>query len=213
MIQSDHAARDVVVGLAVAAVVAEVAATYIGQARDGRRRLGASVLEGVLLTRRRDAAQAGDRGTKQILVVAVLIGFLAAVEIARVPALRSFANTWWTFTVGALVMLSGIVLRSWSVWTLGRFFRREVTIEPDQRVITTGPYRWVRHPAYAGNLLTYAGLGLILGSWLSAAAVLIAAFIGLLPRIRLEERSLEGAFGPAYLAYERATARLVPHLW
>jgi protein-S-isoprenylcysteine O-methyltransferase Ste14 len=131
LIQSDHAARDVVVGLVAAAAVAEVAATYLGQAREGHRRLGASVAEAVLLTRRRDAAQAADRGTKQILVVAVLVGLVAAVGVARVPALRSFANTWWTLTIGATVMLSGIVLRSWSIWTLGRHFRREVTVEAD----------------------------------------------------------------------------------
>src|SRR6478672_8739085 len=98
--------------------------------------------------------------------------------------------------------------RSWSVWTLGRHFRRDVTIEADQRVITAGPYRWVRHPAYAGNLLTYGGLGLALGSWVSAAVVLTVAFVGLLPRIKLEERTLEQAFGSAYVDYERATARL-----
>jgi protein-S-isoprenylcysteine O-methyltransferase Ste14 len=71
----------------------------------------------------------------------------------------------------------------------------------------------VRHPAYAGNLLTYGGLGLAFGSWVSAAVVLTAAFVGLLPRIKLEERTLERAFGSAYVNYERATARLVPHLW
>jgi protein-S-isoprenylcysteine O-methyltransferase len=99
------------------------------------------------------------------------------------------------------------------VWTLGRYFRREVTIETDQHVITTGPYRWVRHPAYAGNLLVYGGLGLASGSWVSAAVVLAAAFVGLLPRIKLEERTLERAFGSAYIDYERETARLIPHLW
>ncbi len=213
LIQSDHAARDVVIGLVAAAAAAEVAATYIGQARDGNRRLGASMTEALLLTRRRDAAQAADRGTKQILVVAVLAGMVAAVSIARVPALRSGANTWWTIAIGALVMLCGVALRSWAVFTLGRHFRREVTIEADQRVITTGPYRWVRHPAYAGNLLTYAGLGLVLGSWVSAAVVMAAVFIGLIPRIKLEERTLERTFGPAYLAYERVTARLIPGVW
>jgi protein-S-isoprenylcysteine O-methyltransferase Ste14 len=40
-----------------------------------------------------------------------------------------------------------------------------------------------------------------------------AAFVGLLPRIKHEERTLEEAFGPAYLNYERATARLIPHVW
>jgi protein-S-isoprenylcysteine O-methyltransferase Ste14 len=91
--------------------------------------------------------------------------------------------------------------------------REDVTIEADQRVITAGPYRWVRHPAYSGNLLTYGGLGLALGSWVSAAVVLTVTFVGPLPRIKLEERTLEQAFGSAYVDYERATARLIPHLW
>jgi protein-S-isoprenylcysteine O-methyltransferase Ste14 len=194
LIESDHAAREVLVAVVAAAAVAEVVATYLGQARDGRRRIGPTVAEAVLLTRR-DSARANDRGTKQILVVAALVGLLFGWGIAHVPALRTYANTWWTLAIGASIALAGVVLRSWSVWTLGRHFRREVTIEADQRVITTGPYKWVRHPAYAGNLLTYAGLGLALGSWVSAAVVLTAAFVGLLPRIKLEERTLDGHSG------------------
>lgn len=169
--------------------------------------------EALLLTRRRDATQAADRGTRQILVVALLAGLVAGVAIARVPMLRSGANTWLTFAIGAIVMLCGVALRSWAVLTLGRHFRREVTIEADHRVITNGPYRWVRHSAYAGNLLTYAGLGLVLGSWVSAAVVMTAVFIGLIPRITLEERTLERTFGPTYLDYERVTARLIPGVW
>jgi protein-S-isoprenylcysteine O-methyltransferase Ste14 len=213
LVQHDPAARGVLVGVAVVAVVAEVAATYLGQARSGRRRIGHTVAEAVLLTRRRDGPQANDRWTKQILVVAVLIGLLAAWTLARTPALRTYANTWSTFIIGASIALVGVGLRSWSVWTLGRHFRREVTIEADQRVITTGPYRWIRHPAYAGNLLTYGGFGLAIGSWVSAAVVVAVAFVGLIPRIKLEERTLERAFGPNYVDYERATARLIPHLW
>ena len=213
LIQSDHAARGVLFGLVAAAVAAEVGATYLGQARDGRRRFGRSAAEAVLLTRRRDGAEANDRGTKQIVAVTVLVGLLAGWAIATVQPLRAYANTWATLAVAVGIALAGVALRSWSVWTLGRHFRREVTIEPDQRIIRTGPYRWVRHPAYAGNLLTYGGLGLAFGSWLSAATVVIIAFVGLLPRIRLEERTLEQAFGRAYVDYGRSTARLIPHLW
>ena len=213
LIESDHAAREVLVAVVAAAAVAEVVATYLGQARDGRRRIGRSVAEALLLTRPPDRVQANDRGTKQILVIAALVGLLGGWRIAHAPALQTYANTWWTLALGASITLAGVGLRSWSVWTLGRHFRREVTIEPNQRVVTTGPYRWLRHPAYAGNLLTYGGVGLAFGSWVSAAVVLTAALVGLLPRIQLEERTLEQAFGPTYVDYERATARLIPHLW
>jgi len=145
--------------------------------------------------------------------VAAFAGLLVGWGIAHLPALQSYANTWSTLAIGASIALAGVCLRSWSVWTLGRHFRRDVTIEADQRVITAGPYRWVRHPAYAGNLLTYGGLGLALGSWVSAAVALTVTFVGLLPRIKLEEGTLEQAFGSAYVDYERATARLIPHLW
>ncbi|MGZ4181284.1 MAG: methyltransferase family protein [Solirubrobacteraceae bacterium] len=212
LIESDQSARGVLVAVVAAAALAEVVTTYLGQVHDGRRRIGPTLAEAVLLTRRPDGVQTTDRGTKQILVGAALVGLLGAWGIANVRALQADANTWWTLAIGASVALAGACLRSSSVWTLGRHFRREVTIEPNQRVITTGPYRWVRHPAYAGNLLTYGGLGLALGSWVSAAAALTAAFVGLLPRIKLEERTLERAFGPAYVDYERATPRLIPHV-
>ncbi len=163
LIQSDPAARDILFGLVAAAGAAEIAATYLGQARDGRRHFAQSAAEAILLERRRDGPQANDRGTKQILAGTVLIGLLVGWMIANVPALRAYANTWWTFAIGASVALAGVGLRSCSIWTLGRHFRREVTIEPDQRLIRTGPYRWIRHPACAGNLLTYGGLGLAYG--------------------------------------------------
>jgi protein-S-isoprenylcysteine O-methyltransferase Ste14 len=139
LIESDHAAREILVAVVAAAAVAEVTATYLGQARDGRRRSGPSVAKALLLTRRPDRVQTKDRGTKQILVIAALVGLLGGWGIAHVPALQTYANTWSTLATGASITLAGVCLRSWSVWTLGRHFRREVTIEPNQRVITTGP--------------------------------------------------------------------------
>jgi hypothetical protein len=62
-IQHNHAARSVLVGVVAAAAAAEIAATYLGQARDGRPRIGQSVSEAVLLTRRRDGRHASDHGS------------------------------------------------------------------------------------------------------------------------------------------------------
>jgi protein-S-isoprenylcysteine O-methyltransferase Ste14 len=214
LIQRDSLAYAVLVGLVIAAALSEVLATYIGQARDGQRRLMGVLGESLLLLRRSTNVASEDRWTKQFFVAVALVGLIGAYLLAaREPPLRAYADNWWTLGLGAIMTLSGIAIRSWAVWTLGRFFRREVTIEPGQPLIRSGPYRWVRHPAYAGNLLSYAGLGLAFGSWASAALLFTAALIGVLPRIRVEESALQRAYGDPYRRYRATTAGLIPGVW
>jgi protein-S-isoprenylcysteine O-methyltransferase Ste14 len=110
-------------------------------------------------------------------------------------------------------MWLGIGLRIWAIVVLGRFFRRVVVIQEGHRVVSDGPYRLVRHPAYAGNLLAAAGLGVALDNWLSVAILVIVPFLGHLPRIRVEEAELERGLGEAYRSYEARTRRLVPGVW
>ena len=62
--------------------------------------------------------------------------------------------------------------RDWSIVSLGRWFRREVTIEPGQKLVRRGPYRVLRHPSYTGLILIFTGFGLAIGSWVGAAAAL-----------------------------------------
>ena len=66
---------------------------------------------------------------------------------------------------------AGIILRGWAIATLGRFFRRDVQVAADQAVVRSGPYAVIRHPAYTGNLLMYAGIGILLANWASLAAL------------------------------------------
>jgi protein-S-isoprenylcysteine O-methyltransferase Ste14 len=111
------------------------------------------------------------------------------------------------------MVLVGAALRDWAILSLGRYFRREVTIEPGQRIVRRGPYRVLRHPSYTGIVLILAGFGLAFGSWVSAAVALLIVFVGMLPRIRVEERALAQAFGADYTDYANSTARLLPHVW
>ena len=198
----DPVAHWFVVAAAVAVMVGEVVATYLGQAHDGNDHM-----------RRRGNAPPQDRGTKWIIVLAAYLGVAAALAITRVPALRAYANNWWTLGLGVAIVLAGVALRSWAILSLGRYFRREVTIEPGQRIVRRGPYRVLRHPAYAGIALIIAGFGLAFGSWVSAAVALFIVFAGMLPRIRVEERALAQAFGADYTDYANSTARVLPHVW
>jgi protein-S-isoprenylcysteine O-methyltransferase Ste14 len=115
--------------------------------------------------------------------------------------------------LGLAIVLAGAVLRDWAIVSLGRYFRREVTIEPGQRIVRRGPYRMLRHPSYTGIFLILGGFGLTFGSWVSAAVALLIVFAGTLPRIWVEERALAQAFGSDYANYASSTSRLLPHVW
>lgn len=155
-----------------------------------------------------------DRGTKRILVGGMIAGLFGGWLAARyVPAAELPGNAWVWVVLGVLVAWAGLALRLAAIVALGRYFRRDVVVEAGQRIVRRGPYRFVRHPAYTGNLLAALGLGLALGNWLSVVALVVLPFLGHLPRIRIEEVALEGALGEPYRAYEAEIARLVPGVW
>ena len=97
--------------------------------------------------------------------------------------------------------------------TLGRHYTLTPGIGADQTVITSGPYRFVRHPGYAGLLLVIAGLQMIVVTWIAVLSVaLVAATV--LVRIWAEERMLVSHFGERYLEYRgRTPFRLLPGLF
>jgi isoprenylcysteine carboxyl methyltransferase (ICMT) family protein YpbQ len=70
-------------------------------------------------------------------------------------------------------MILGVILRWYAIHTLGGYFTRYVAIHPDQQVVQVGAYRYIRHPAYSGTLLTMLGLGLVMTNWASLVAILI----------------------------------------
>jgi protein-S-isoprenylcysteine O-methyltransferase Ste14 len=163
-------------------------------------------------TNRRPEGQAADRGSRTVLRVAYLGGFLVAVALRHVAAgaMHAPVATAW---VGLALLWAGIALRLWSFRTLGRYFTFTVQTSPDQPVITDGPYRLVRHPSYLGVLLAVTGFGFLLGNWFSLVVVVAATTAGLVFRIRVEEAALEAELGDAYRAYAATHRRLVPLIW
>ena len=87
-----------------------------------------------------------------------------------------------------------------------------VQTERSQRVVSTGPYRYVRHPMYAGFVLFTVATALVLGSWYGLlGAILLSGMVA--QRAVLEERVLRGEL-KGYDAYMgRVKYRLVPYVW
>jgi protein-S-isoprenylcysteine O-methyltransferase Ste14 len=115
----------------------------------------------------------------------------------------------WLQVPGLVLCVAGTV---WLVWTdayLSRQFRGGLN---DRKMMNRGPYRFVRHPRYAGLLVCSVALALAMGSVI--AWVLAAGWIWVnVRRVSLEEQHLRGLFGADYDAYAARTARFIPGVY
>lgn len=158
------------------------------------------------------SARRHDAGTLRLLNVviyaSITCGFvLSASGVGRValPGLLLWS--------GLAVIVAGLALRWWAVFSLRRLFTVDVAIQPDHELIRKGPYRHVRHPAYAGVLLSFLGLAICTSSWISALVILVPITAVFLHRVRVEERVLAEAFPEDYRLYSARTSRLVPGIY
>jgi protein-S-isoprenylcysteine O-methyltransferase Ste14 len=117
------------------------------------------------------------------------------------------------FAIGIALMWLGLALRLWAIRALGRYFRSTVVIQEGHRVVTSGPYRWVRHPSYTGALLTGLGAGLAVGNWFALVAFLALPLAAYVARILVEESALVASMGDEYRSYAGASRRLLPYVW
>jgi len=131
-----------------------------------------------------------------------------------------FAPRWisWSFLplpfwlrAGGLVLAAlGLLLLWRGHRALGRNFRPTLEVSPDQELVTTGPYKYVRHPLYVAFLLMLTSTGLLSSNWfIGVVGVLLIASITVV-RIPAEEMLLEQRFGERYRDYRRSTPALLP---
>ena len=103
-----------------------------------------------------------------------------------------------------------------AIWAMlaNRFFSPVVRLQEERghHLITTGPYRFVRHPGYTGTLVSVLCVGPALGSWLASIPMVVFALL-ILRRARLEDRFLHDKLDgyPAYA--QRVRYRLLPGVW
>lgn len=149
-----------------------------------------------------------------------LIFIPSAIGVAVLAWLMPYMDRHDTWTIdgdtarylGVTAMLIGSILRVWPMFVLGHRFSGLVAIQPDHRLVTTGPYRYVRNPSYAGMMIGMAGWALVFRSSVGLVSTALGLVL-LLSRIRDEESLLASQFGPEYAEYCRRTWRLVPGVY
>ncbi len=148
-----------------------------------------------------------DRGSTILIVLVYMLAIFSGFVYPRWGIERMGE---WAKLIGVAAMVCGLLLRIWSMRTLGAYYTRTLRTVEGQRVVRKGPYRILRHPGYLSALMVWAGSGLARGDWALAIAIAVLLLVAYIHRIHAEEAMLRAAFGAEYETYSRKTWRLIP---
>jgi protein-S-isoprenylcysteine O-methyltransferase Ste14 len=146
----------------------------------------------------------------------VPLALAVALLVPRAAPLPALAWRWLPpgagpHAIGLSITLMGLLFTVWARRWLGTDWSAVVTVKAGHRLVTDGPYRFVRHPIYAGLLLAMAGTTMARGD-LRALLALALALVAFWRKLRIEEAWMRQQFGAAYEAYARRVAALIPRL-
>jgi protein-S-isoprenylcysteine O-methyltransferase Ste14 len=142
------------------------------------------------------------------VVIIIVGGLLIRSGIVRHHALNTDP---WRAALGLLLFALGLGFAIWARVHIGRNWGTPMTQKNDPELVTSGPYRLVRHPIYTGILVAGAGTAVAL-SWLWLIAVILAG-IYFVYAATVEERYMTEQFPDTYPAYKGATKMLLPFVF
>lgn len=135
----------------------------------------------------------------------IVVGVLALRAVNANGLVLHGAIVW---AVGTILLLAGLGLAVWARVHLGRNWGMPMTQKQEPELVTSGPYRLVRHPIYTGILLAMLGTALALNVYWVALAGLMGAYF--IHSARVEEKIMTASFPGAYPSYRARTKMLIP---
>lgn len=165
-------------------------------------------------TLRLELASSRDNKMMRRFLPILFILFLGILIWLLNPALMVWsALAWpaWVRWVGTVLVFVGLALLVWVHEALGANFSGNLEIREHHKLVTMGPYRWVRHPMYTAILLFVAGIALMTANWFIVLLPLAFALFFVL-RAPNEEKLMVEAFGNEYQDYKKRTGRFLPRL-
>ena len=134
----------------------------------------------------------------------VVSPFLAAADYPLHPVI---------FAAGVLVAAFGLWLFRQSHIELGKNWSISLDLREGHQLVTSGLYRYVRHPMYTAIFVYALGQALMVPNWIAGPANLVAFFVLFSLRVGPEEQMMRDQFGAQYRAYSAKTKRLIPGIW
>ncbi len=142
--------------------------------------------------------------------VAVVLIVLLLVRVKAFEG-QTITRDPWLQGIGLAILVSGLAVAVWARLYLGRNWGTPMSEKIDPELVTTGPYRRVRHPIYSGIIGAMVGTAVAVSwYWLTAVALLGPYFVY---SAVMEERYMAGLFPDAYPDYKRSSKMLVPFLF
>jgi protein-S-isoprenylcysteine O-methyltransferase Ste14 len=168
-----------------------------------------------MIYRARSRFQPGTKKWDLALLAVLFPAMIAEIPLATLDAGRMGWSDvpLWVIGTGYILLIGGIAVTAWAQ-AVNPFFEPGVRIQTEraQRVITSGPYRVVRHPGYIAAIAMFIGIPLALASWWAPLPAALAIAL-LVVRTSLEDRLLKAELS-GYVDYARRTRyRLLPRLW
>lgn len=136
--------------------------------------------------------------------------FLVIAQVVLIFIIAYFGSVWGNVSSNIVTVLAVAVVL-WTIASMGFYASPLPEVREGQKLITDGPFRFVRHPIYSAILLLTLGWAFNNPSvtlFVAWAALLIVLLI----KIGIEERSLEKKF-PEYVAYRKKTKKLIPGIY
>jgi protein-S-isoprenylcysteine O-methyltransferase Ste14 len=144
-----------------------------------------------------------------------MIGFASVLTFTINPGWLEFSNLSfpiWLRWTGVGIAIFGFILLQWSQMTLGKSWSDTPRMMKEQTLITSGPYRFIRHPIYTAFLLILGSLLFISSNWLIGLAWIGMTVLEIVSRVAFEENLMLEYFGDQYREYMEKTGQLLPRV-
>ena len=154
-----------------------------------------------------------DRSFWLMLPGFLVVFYASPLEYLYLPGILITTRTMWMQIVGLALIVASLSLFAWARWALKGMYSGRIWVKAGHNLIQHGPYRFLRHPAYASFIILCLGIAVGFSSLIGLFAVPLLLIPGFIYRINVEEKILIAQFGDKYVQYTKSTPRLFPHIW